>query len=159
MLDADDVPNVEVGVQVSSSVAPTGPASTFPGGLVASATHYRPDRPRSAILIRRWANGATRTGTGLAGRRWIYGHPYLYAQQFERFELEKRYKQAHVARIVDADRKITSARARQRTRAGDLRVISRRPGQAAWARVTVKPSASSWRMWLRALRSLSVRLA
>ena len=32
-------------------------------------------------------------------------------------------------------------------------------GQAAGARVTVNPRASSWRMWLRALRPTSMRLA
>src|SRR5580692_3419792 len=41
MLYKDDVPNVEVGVQVSGSFAPTGEvvASALPGGLVATATH------------------------------------------------------------------------------------------------------------------------
>jgi hypothetical protein len=41
MLYKDDVPNVEVGVQVGGSFAPAGHvvASAFPGGLVATATH------------------------------------------------------------------------------------------------------------------------
>jgi hypothetical protein len=56
------------------------------------------------------------------------------------------------------DRKITSARARQHP-AGLQQSRSRRAGYAAWARVTVRPSASSWRTWLRIFLSLSVRLA
>ena len=72
MLYKDDVPNVEVGVQVSGSFDPAGHvvASALPGGLVATAP--TPARsPRSATLIRRCASGARRTGTGwpaLAGR-------------------------------------------------------------------------------------------
>lgn len=40
----DDVPNVEVGVQVSGSFEPAGQvvASTLPGGLVSTATHSGP---------------------------------------------------------------------------------------------------------------------
>jgi effector-binding domain-containing protein len=44
MLYKDDVPNVEVGVQVSGSFDPTGHVvpSALPGGLVATATHTGP---------------------------------------------------------------------------------------------------------------------
>ena len=44
MLYKDDVPNVEVGVEVSGSFAHAGDvvASTLPGGLVAAATHTGP---------------------------------------------------------------------------------------------------------------------
>ena len=44
MLYKDDVPNVEVGVQVSGSFAPAGDvvASALPGGLAATATHTGP---------------------------------------------------------------------------------------------------------------------
>src|SRR5579859_5351470 len=44
MLYKDDVPNVEVGVQVNSSFDAVGPvvASTLPDGLVATATHTGP---------------------------------------------------------------------------------------------------------------------
>ena len=44
MLCKDDVPNVEVGVQVSGSFGPAGHvvASALPGGLVATATHTGP---------------------------------------------------------------------------------------------------------------------
>src|ERR1700690_2413132 len=44
MLYQDDVPNVEVGGQVSGSFAPAGQvvASPLPGGLVATATHTGP---------------------------------------------------------------------------------------------------------------------
>lgn len=44
MLYKDDVPNVEIGVQVSGSFDLAGPvvASTLPGGLVATATHTGP---------------------------------------------------------------------------------------------------------------------
>src|SRR5215469_18551471 len=44
MLYKDDVPNVEVGVQVNTSFAPADQvvASVLPGGLVATATHSGP---------------------------------------------------------------------------------------------------------------------
>src|ERR1700685_2107313 len=44
MLYKDDVPNVEVGVQVTGSFDPAGDVvgSTLPGGLVATATHAGP---------------------------------------------------------------------------------------------------------------------
>ena len=72
MLYKDDVPNVEVGVQVSGSFDPAGHvvASALPGGLVASATHTGPIA-EIGTLIRRCASGVRRRGTGwpaLAGR-------------------------------------------------------------------------------------------
>jgi effector-binding domain-containing protein len=77
MLYKDDVPNVEVGVQVTGSFAPAGHvvASTLPGGLVATATHTGP----IAIIgdthqaVREWCRA---NGYLLAGPRWeIYGDP------------------------------------------------------------------------------------
>jgi hypothetical protein len=44
MLYKDDVPHIEVGVQVTGSFAPAGDvvASTLPGGLAATATYTGP---------------------------------------------------------------------------------------------------------------------
>lgn len=77
MLYKDDVPTVEVGVQVSGSFAPAGDvvASTLPGGVVATATHTGPVTQISDThqAVRQWtaANGYT-----LAGPHWeIYGDP------------------------------------------------------------------------------------
>jgi effector-binding domain-containing protein len=77
MFYKDDVPNVEVGVQVSSSFAPAGPvvASTIPGGLVATTTHTGPIAKIGDThqAVREWS---TANGYRLAGRRWeIYGDP------------------------------------------------------------------------------------
>ncbi len=77
MLYKDDVPSVEVGVQVSRSFAPAGQvvASALPGGLVAAATHAGPiaeigDTHRA---VREWSLA---NGYRLAGPRWeIYGDP------------------------------------------------------------------------------------
>jgi effector-binding domain-containing protein len=77
MLYKDDVPNVEVGVQVSRSFEPTGHvvASALPGGLVATATHTGPiaqigDTHRA---VREWSSAS---GYRLAGPHWeIYGDP------------------------------------------------------------------------------------
>jgi len=77
MLYKDDVPNVEVGVQVRGSFDPAGHvvASALPGGLVATATHTG---PIAAIgdthqAVREWS---TANGYRLAGPRWeIYGDP------------------------------------------------------------------------------------
>jgi effector-binding domain-containing protein len=77
MLYAGDVPNVEVGVQVSRSFDPAGHvvASALPGGLVASATHTGPvaqigDTHRA---VRDWSSA---NGYRLAGPFWeIYGDP------------------------------------------------------------------------------------
>jgi effector-binding domain-containing protein len=77
MLYKDDVPNVEVGVQVSGSLAAAGDvvASTLPGGLAATATHTGPiariGDTHQAVRERSKANGYR-----LAGPRWeIYGDP------------------------------------------------------------------------------------
>ena len=77
MLYLDDVPNVEVGVQVNGAFEGVGGvvASTLPGGLVATATH------RGAVgglgdthrAVREWAAA---NGYGVAGPRWeVYGDP------------------------------------------------------------------------------------
>jgi hypothetical protein len=77
MLYKDDVPNVEVGVQVSGSFAPAGHvvASTLPGGLVATATHTGPiaEIGDTHQAVREWS---TANGYQLAGPHWeIYGDP------------------------------------------------------------------------------------
>jgi effector-binding domain-containing protein len=77
MLYKDDVPNVEVGVQVTGSFEPDGPVvpSTLPGGVVAAATHTAPvwKIGETYEAIRAWASANRR---GLAGPRWeIYGDP------------------------------------------------------------------------------------
>lgn len=77
LLYKDDVPNVEVGVQVARSFEPTGHvvASALPGGLVATATHTGPiaqigDTHRA---VREWSSA---NGYRLAGPHWeIYGDP------------------------------------------------------------------------------------
>jgi effector-binding domain-containing protein len=77
MLYKDDVPNVEVGVQVSGPFAPAGQvvSSTLPGGLVATATHTGPigaigDTHR---VVREWSEAH---GYRLAGPHWeVYGDP------------------------------------------------------------------------------------
>jgi effector-binding domain-containing protein len=77
MLYKDDVPNVEVGVQVTGSFAPTGHvvASALPGGLVATATHTGPMASIGDTheAVREWSKAQ---GYRLAGPRWeIYGDP------------------------------------------------------------------------------------
>jgi effector-binding domain-containing protein len=77
MFYKDDVPNVEVGVQVSGAFDPVGRvvASSLPGGLVATATHTGPiakigDTHRAVC---EWSKA---NGYQLAGPRWeIYGDP------------------------------------------------------------------------------------
>jgi hypothetical protein len=56
-----------------------------------------------------------------------------------------------IRKIGGADRKIPQPGARQRTSA-----VAGADHGAAWVMVTVKASAWSWRMWLRALRSVSM---
>lgn len=71
MLYKDDVPSVEVGVQVSGSFAPAGQvvASALPGGLVAAATHTVADR-----RDRRHSSGGARVEQGA----WVpAGRPAL----------------------------------------------------------------------------------
>jgi effector-binding domain-containing protein len=77
MLYNDDVPNVEVGVQVSGSFDPVGQvvASALPGGLVATATHTgamaKIGDTHHAVCEWSKANGYQ-----LAGPHWeIYGDP------------------------------------------------------------------------------------
>jgi effector-binding domain-containing protein len=84
MLYQDDVPNVEVGVQVSGSFGPAGQvvASTLPGGLVATATHTGPIAKIGDThqAVCEWS---TANGYRLAGPRWeIYGDPAPPAGDF-----------------------------------------------------------------------------
>jgi effector-binding domain-containing protein len=77
MLYKDDVPNVEVGVQVTDSFAPAGRvvASALPGGLVATASHTGPIAKIGDThhAVREWS---TANGHRLAGPHWeIYGDP------------------------------------------------------------------------------------
>jgi effector-binding domain-containing protein len=77
MLYKDDVPNVEIGVQVSGSFDPAGPVvpSFLPGGLVATATHTGPigSIGDTHQAVRHWS---TANGYQLAGPHWeIYGDP------------------------------------------------------------------------------------
>ena len=77
MLYKDDVPNVEVGVQVSRSFDPAGQvvASALPGGLVATANHTGPIAEIGSThqAVREWS---TANGYRLAGPHWeIYGDP------------------------------------------------------------------------------------
>jgi effector-binding domain-containing protein len=77
MLYKDDVPNVEVGVQVNAWFEPAGPvvASTLPGGLVATATHTGPINQIGDThdVAREWSKA---NGYRLTGARWeIYGDP------------------------------------------------------------------------------------
>lgn len=77
MLYKDDVPNVEVGVQVSESFPPAGQvvASTLPGGLAATAAHTGPIAKIGDThqAVREWSEA---NGYRLAGPRWeVYGDP------------------------------------------------------------------------------------
>jgi effector-binding domain-containing protein len=77
MLYRDDVPNVEVGVQVTGSFDPVGDvvASTLPGGLVATATHRGPIA-RIGDTHRAVCEWSTANGYRLAGPHWeVYGDP------------------------------------------------------------------------------------
>ena len=85
MLYKDDVPNVEVGVQVSAAFEPAGRvvASALPGGLVATATHTG---PAAAIGGTHRALGAWASANGYrpAGPRWeVYGDPDPATGQFD----------------------------------------------------------------------------
>jgi effector-binding domain-containing protein len=77
MLYSGEVPNVEVGVQVTGSFAPAGRvvASVLPGGLVATATHSGPVAGIGDThqAVREWS---TANGYRLAGPHWeIYRDP------------------------------------------------------------------------------------
>src|SRR6516165_10282039 len=77
MLYKDDVPNVEVGVEVSGSFNATGHvvALTLPGGLVATATHSGPIA-KIGDTHRAVREQSAASGYRLAGPRWgIYGDP------------------------------------------------------------------------------------
>lgn len=85
MLYKDDVPNVEVGVQVSGSFEPVGRvvASTLPGGLVGAATHTGPiaEIGETHQAVCAWS---TAQGYRLVGPRWeIYGDPDPSTGAFE----------------------------------------------------------------------------
>jgi effector-binding domain-containing protein len=77
MLYKDDVPNVEVGVQVRGSFAAAGKVvpSALPGGLVATATHTGPitEIGDTHQAVRGWSEAS---GYRLSGPHWeIYGDP------------------------------------------------------------------------------------
>ena len=77
MLYKDDVPNVEVGVQVTGSFAPSGRVvpSALPGGVAASTTHTGPIAEVGGThrAVREWSET---NGYRLAGPHWeIYGDP------------------------------------------------------------------------------------
>ncbi|HEY7323317.1 MAG TPA: GyrI-like domain-containing protein [Streptosporangiaceae bacterium] len=77
MLYKDDVPNVEVGVQVNRSFEPRGSVvpSALPGGLAAAAIHAGPAAQigETHDAVRDWAAA---NGYLPAGPRWeIYGDP------------------------------------------------------------------------------------
>jgi GyrI-like small molecule binding domain len=77
MLYKDDVPNVEVGVQVNRSFEPCGSVvpAALPGGLAATATHAGPIAQigETHDAVRDWAAA---NGYRPAGPRWeIYGDP------------------------------------------------------------------------------------
>ena len=77
MLYQDDVPHVEVGVQVSGSFDPAGDVvpSVLPGGLVATATHTGPIARIGDThqAVREWSSA---NGYRLAGPHWeIYSDP------------------------------------------------------------------------------------
>jgi effector-binding domain-containing protein len=77
MLYKDDVPNVEVGVEVNDPFATAGDvvASTLPGGLVATATHTGPIAQIGDThhAVSEWSKA---NGYRLAGPHWeIYGDP------------------------------------------------------------------------------------
>ncbi len=77
MLYKDDVPNVEIGVQVSGPFNPAGSVvpSSLPGGVVATATHSGPIAGigETHRAVRQWSRA---NGYQLAGPHWeIYGDP------------------------------------------------------------------------------------
>jgi effector-binding domain-containing protein len=77
MLYKDDVPNVELGVQVNGSFESAGPVvpSILPGGLVATATHTGPITEIGDTHggVCEWSRA---NGYRLTGARWeIYGDP------------------------------------------------------------------------------------
>ena len=84
MFYKDDVPNVEVGVQVNGPFEQVGAvtASRLPGGLVATARHTGPIQRIGDThdAVRRWSEAK---GHRVAGPRWeIYGDPDPVTGQF-----------------------------------------------------------------------------
>ncbi len=85
MLYQDDVPHVEVGVQVSGPFEPAGRVvpSALPGGLVATATHTGPVATigETHRAVREWSAAS---GYRLAGPHWeIYGDPDPVSGHFD----------------------------------------------------------------------------
>jgi effector-binding domain-containing protein len=85
VLYLDDVPHVEVGVQVTGRFDPAGRvvASTLPGGLVATVTHTGPVAAIGAShqALRTWTEAS---GYRPAGPRWeVYGDPGRSSGHFE----------------------------------------------------------------------------
>lgn len=77
MLYKDDVPSIEVGVQVTGSFEPSGDVagSALPGGLVATAIHVGPVALIGGThrAVCEWSKAM---GYRLAGPRWeVYGDP------------------------------------------------------------------------------------
>jgi effector-binding domain-containing protein len=75
MVYLDDVPHVEVGVEVAAPFAPSGPVicSALPAGPVATAVHRGPYEQLAAThaAVRAWCAAQ---GRALAGPRWeVYG--------------------------------------------------------------------------------------
>ena len=85
MLYKDDVPNVEVGVQVSGSFDPAGDVvpSALPGGLVATATHSGPI-VKIGDTHQAVREQSTASGYRLAGPHWeIYSDPEPSSGHFD----------------------------------------------------------------------------
>ncbi|HJP74442.1 MAG TPA: GyrI-like domain-containing protein [Pseudonocardiaceae bacterium] len=85
MLYQDDVPNIEIGVQVTGPFEPFGRVvtSTLPGGLVATATHTGPiaEIGDTHQAVRTWSEA---NGYRLGGPHWeIYGDPDPSSGAFE----------------------------------------------------------------------------
>ncbi len=77
MLYKDNVPNVEIGVQVNGPFKPVGNvvASTLPGGLAATATHTGPIAAigETHAAVTAWSKA---NGYAVTGARWeIYSDP------------------------------------------------------------------------------------
>jgi len=85
MLYKDDVPNLEVGVQVTGPFDPVGPvvASSLPGGRVASAIHTGPmvELGDTHDGVCAWCKS---NGYRLTGVRWeVYGDPDPSTGEFD----------------------------------------------------------------------------
>ena len=85
MLYKDDVPNVEVGVQVNGSFEPVGHVvpSALPGGLAATATHAGPI-DKIGDTHRAVCDWSKANGYALTGPHWeIYGDPDSASGHFD----------------------------------------------------------------------------